>query len=569
MKYKGLIQLIITTILMSLILVFIVVSIKNLVNEKNKIYSALVISQQNRDILLKTEKVTESFFLVEVSYKEYCTTFKKKDLEKYNERIENLNQSIINLQKSINSNDGNKERFMHIFGEKNKESEIYVKLRSLTDSLIFSTANLDKKHHSLERYIEKISEIKVDTLSVTKTVETKKKGIFSKLKTFVAGEKTKESTSTKVVINSSEELAGVVPGISKSQELDSKIKNLNKKEGDNMPALIKNALEMKKSELKLIEINNKLIRELESILVNIKKNIWKDEMKQNSNFLKSVSRSTSQIQSILYILVMLAFILVIYIIYLAYRIYKFQKNIVVLNEQITKDSIEKDKFYSILSHDLMNPFNLLLGFSSMLHESVEEDNKDEVKEYTNIIQQSTKQIHHLLQSLLTWSRLQNGKIEFSPQLTNVSDFMLECNMILNPIAENKNIELQWQVENDIQANFDKNMIGSVIQNLVTNAIKFTERGGSVKVESHIKSKQLYIIVTDTGTGMSEDKANQLFRLDKNNSNKGTENESGSGLGLIICKEFIENHKGSINVVSTVGQGTKITVTLPVSLKKTK
>ena len=283
--------------------------------------------------------------------------------------------------------------------------------------------------------------------------------------------------------------------------------------------------------------------------------------------MNSVYKSTYELQKILYIIIFITFVLVIYIIYLAYKTDKFQKNIVRLNEEITKASIEKDKFYSVLSHDLMNPFNALLGFSEMLNDSVKNSDNKDAAEYSAIVQQSAKRIFNLLQNLLIWSRVQNGKIEFTPTTVRVNELLLDSKMILDPIAATKQIELKWNTENEITALLDKNMISSVVQNLVTNAIKFTPRGGRVNISSIAGEKDFTIEVADSGIGMDEKRLNELFRLDKNSTYKGTDNESGSGLGLIICKEFIEKHGGNISVSSQPGKGTIFVVNLPLSIKQ--
>lgn len=558
--------MIITAIIISLLLVFVIISIKNLAGEENKIYSALLVSQHNRDQIFKAEKVSESMLLVELKYKEYCTTFKKSALDGYKKEVSNLAENLKILQQSVSENSKEQKKIYKIFGDKAKEAEIYVKLRILTDSLIFSTANLENKHFSLEKYIENISKIKVDTVSISKTEETMKKGLFGKIKGFVVGDKEQKKTDTKLVINTSEQLANINAGTTESDKIQEKLDNLQAYGSADMKKLIRKANELKKSELKLLEINNHLIAEIGKITDEIKTDVKNAESVHNKSFLDSVYKSTYELQKILYIIIFITFVLAIYIIHLAYKTDKFQKNIVRLNEEITKASIEKDMFYSVLSHDLMNPFNALLGFSEMLNDSVKNSDNKDAAEYSAIVQQSAKRIFNLLQNLLIWSRVQNGKIEFAPTTVKVNELLFDSKMILDPIATSKQIELQWNTEKEITALLDKNMITSVIQNLVTNAVKFTPRGGKVKISSTAGEKNFSIEVADSGIGMDEKRMNELFRLDKNSTYKGTDNESGSGLGLIICKEFIEKHGGSISVSSQPGKGTIFVVNLPLSTK---
>ena len=224
-----------------------------------------------------------------------------------------------------------------------------------------------------------------------------------------------------------------------------------------MKKLIRKANELKKSELKLLEINNHLIAEIGKITDEIKTDVKNAESVHNKSFLDSVYKSTYELQKILYIIIFITFVLAIYIIHLAYKTDKFQKNIVRLNEEITKASIEKDMFYSVLSHDLMNPFNALLGFSEMLNDSVKNSDNKDAAEYSAIVQQSAKRIFNLLQNLLIWSRVQNGKIEFAPTTVKVNELLFDSKMILDPIATSKQIELQWNTEKEITALLDKNM----------------------------------------------------------------------------------------------------------------
>jgi signal transduction histidine kinase len=257
-----------------------------------------------------------------------------------------------------------------------------------------------------------------------------------------------------------------------------------------------------------------------------------------------------------------AFALAIYIMLLAYRNDKFQNNIISLNAKILQDSIEKDKFYSIVSHDIMNPFNALLGFSKILKEAVKEGDHEEVEECSVIVHQSAERISNLLQNLLVWSRVQNGKIQFTPKNHNVNQLVSEAMAVVAPIAKNKTITLDWKVEGEINALLDKNMITSVIQNIVTNAIKFTPKGGQVKVSASSESTKLKVVVSDTGVGMNEEQLSKLFRLDKASSSKGTDEETGTGLGLIIAREFIEKHNGKIWAESELGKGSKFCFDIP-------
>ena len=314
---------------------------------------------------------------------------------------------------------------------------------------------------------------------------------------------------------------------------------------------------MKESELNLIKINNSLISEIRKLINEIKSSIKNQEARQNNSFLKSVRNSTDFLQNVLIVLMLLACILAGYILVLAYKNDAFQNHIVDLNKKVMKDSVEKDKFFSIISHDLMNPFNALLGFSQMMTVSAKNGDQKDCVEYSLVVHESTKRILNLLQNLLVWSRMQNGKMKYTPKSVRIDELVSSTMMVVAPIARNKEIKLDWSVNSDITATVDPNMIGSVLQNLVTNAIKFTEKGGSVLVQADAESNVLNFSVTDTGVGMDETRLNKLFKIDKNSSSRGTDDEVGSGLGLIICKEFVEAHQGKIWVESTLREREQI------------
>ncbi|BBE18957.1 sensory transduction histidine kinase precursor [Aquipluma nitroreducens] len=550
-KIKIPTRLIATTILMALILVLIVVIIISLINEKGRIQSALDLSQQNREQILKTEGVTESLLLVEVRFKEYCTTFEKPVFEDYKTQVKTLAENIKLLQQPVSGESKEESsRITQIFEEKTKEADIYVKLRLITDSLMSSVASLDETETEIDKYFGSRSEGRVDTLSVTKTSEKYKKGLLGKIKSAIVGEKIQESVNTKLLVQSpSEKLS--------HESYQKSGRNLK-----NIKELVLRSNDLKESELNLIKINNSLISEIRKLINEIKSSIKNQEARQNNSFLKSVRNSTDFLQNVLIVLMLLACILAGYILVLAYKNDTFQNHIVDLNKKVMKDSVEKDKFFSIISHDLMNPFNALLGFSQMMTVSAKNGNQEDCVEYSLIVHESTKRILNLLQNLLVWSRMQNGKMKYTPKSVRIDELVSSTMMVVAPIARNKEIKLDWNVNSDITATVDPNMIGSVLQNLVTNAIKFTEKGGSVLVQADAESNVLNFSVTDTGVGMDETRLNKLFKIDKNSSSRGTDDEVGSGLGLIICKEFVEAHQGKIWVESTLGKGSNFCFSIP-------
>jgi PAS domain S-box-containing protein len=222
----------------------------------------------------------------------------------------------------------------------------------------------------------------------------------------------------------------------------------------------------------------------------------------------------------------------------------------------------KDKFFSIIAHDMMNPVNALLGFSSLALESISNMDFEKSLKYTSMIDQLSNQISGLFQNLLLWSRAQSGNIRFQPVQTNISELITESISILVPMAQKKEISISVSASENLSCNLDRNMIETVVRNLVQNAIKFSYPHNMIKITAEEVENKILISIVDHGTGMSPSVLNNLFSIDKAQSQKGTENESGTGLGLIVCKEFIHLHKGEIRVISEPEKGSTFFISLP-------
>jgi len=228
---------------------------------------------------------------------------------------------------------------------------------------------------------------------------------------------------------------------------------------------------------------------------------------------------------------------------------------------LTEINATKDKFFSIISHDLKNPLTSLLSISESIMEESKADQDD--KSYgIRKIHESIKQIHTLLENLLTWSRSQTGRLKYEPVNFNLSK-LIEVNLNLHrAMAENKNISLNIEFEDNIMAFGDRDMINTVIRNLINNAIKFTSPGGLVKVEARQDNNIIHVWIKDNGTGISEENTQKLFRIDVKYKTVGTSGEKGTGLGLILCREFVERNGGTMTVESTINKGSNFGFTIP-------
>ena len=231
-------------------------------------------------------------------------------------------------------------------------------------------------------------------------------------------------------------------------------------------------------------------------------------------------------------------------------------------EELGQLNQTKDKFFSIIAHDLKNPFITIMGFSELLLSDYKELSDEERLYYIQEMKKSADLSHDLLQNLLQWSRSQTGRIEFSPKKLGLLKLVDENFLLLNKTAEKKQIQLQHKITRELNVNADEDMLNSVVRNFLTNAIKFSNKGGIIFVNAIAKGEFVEINVADAGIGMDQQTIENLFRLDVTHSTIGTGNEAGTGLGLILCKEFIEKHGGKICVESEFGKGSKFIFTLP-------
>lgn len=219
------------------------------------------------------------------------------------------------------------------------------------------------------------------------------------------------------------------------------------------------------------------------------------------------------------------------------------------NRELSRLNATKDKFFSIIAHDLKSPFNSIIGFSRILMEQVEKRKYDGIIHYAEIIHQSSNSAMDLLMNLMEWSQSQTGRLLFKPDHFNLAELLADVEMLFTDQAKLKSIEIQNEVPEVLVVYADYEMIGTVLRNLISNALKFTNPGGTITIKAWMEATECVVAVSDTGIGIPHDKIRKLFSIDESYSTKGTQNEKGTGLGLILCKEFVEKHKGRIWVDS--------------------
>jgi signal transduction histidine kinase len=276
-----------------------------------------------------------------------------------------------------------------------------------------------------------------------------------------------------------------------------------------------------------------------------------------------------QFRNLLVALIALAGVIVLLTLYLYIVKQRSNKILQVVNAKVQQQNIElqdlnatKDKFFSIISHDLKGPLNSFTSFSGLLINHTDSLSKDEIKMLAKDLDKSLKNLFALLENLLEWSRSQTGSIVFKPEPFDLADLLQQNKELLQAQAQNKKITLESAYADASTIHAHRNSINTVVRNLISNAIKFTPEGGTITIGVKQEAGQVTISIKDNGVGMPAEVVQKLFRIDTKHTTKGTADEKGTGLGLILCKEFVEKNGGKIWVESEVEKGSVFSFSLP-------
>lgn len=280
------------------------------------------------------------------------------------------------------------------------------------------------------------------------------------------------------------------------------------------------------------------------------------------------------------LLLILVILIFIFTFFVAYRFIITKKTNTLLKQKIddlekTNDKLRlsavtleqlnatKNRFFSIIAHDLKNPFNALLGFSELITTSFNQLKEKEIKEYISLVHQSSQNLYKLLENLLKWSAAQTGKMHYLPEQFDLVSLINSEIHFLRINASKKQIDISKNTPDEIIINSDKLVLSSVIRNILDNAIKFTRPGGNIKVSAEKKYREVIVKISDSGIGIPKDMQKKMFSIDGEIGRKGTNNEEGGGLGLILCKDLIERAGGKIGMESGLGKGSTFWFSLPV------
>jgi PAS domain S-box-containing protein len=231
-------------------------------------------------------------------------------------------------------------------------------------------------------------------------------------------------------------------------------------------------------------------------------------------------------------------------------------------EKLKQLNATKDKFFSIIAHDLKSPFNTINGYSQLLKKSIREADTESSEKYLEAIISSSQNTYILLNNLLTWARNELGMVPYNPVNNSVHKMVDDVNNLLIASARLKEIKITNSIPDYYTVIADENMIKTVVHNLISNAIKYTGRSGEIAIDIIQEETEIKICISDNGVGIRQDDLKNLFNISKIHTTRGTEEEGGTGLGLLICKEFVEKHGGKLGAESEYGKGSTFWFSLP-------
>ncbi|TKG93495.1 tetratricopeptide repeat protein [Puteibacter caeruleilacunae] len=311
---------------------------------------------------------------------------------------------------------------------------------------------------------------------------------------------------------------------------------------------------------------------LQDSLMNIEKQLKIEEMrssyelgeKEKENELLRVEKENAELKlreeayiSRFHLLLTIIAIIALIIITILWQKHKRNnERIMEINNELERINAAKNRFFSIIAHDLKSPFNAIMGFSDLIQEELKEKEvkTENIAEFNDAIILASGQLYNLLENILHWANTQREQIMFNPEKIELNDIVQENIDLFKMNAVSKDIEVTSVIHEGTKVIADFNMINTVIRNLLGNAVKFTNKGGKVNIKAEQCGQNVCVSVSDTGIGLKEDMLERLFSLDTNFSLPGTDNETGTGLGLVLCKDMIDRHGGSIHVESTPDVG---------------
>lgn len=314
---------------------------------------------------------------------------------------------------------------------------------------------------------------------------------------------------------------------------------------------------------KLIEVQNELLTGRTNIKMEQLQGIYEMDVKNSQildlikqNEINELSIKQHRVTTIFLITGILMALFISVIIYWFYR--RTRQN----NQKLYEANAAKDRFFAIIAHDLRGPTSTLTSFVEHLHSEFDSLGKKELKELLQVLYKSSKNVSDLLENLLVWSQSQTNKIIYSPEKLILNTELSTAYAGLEQTAKNKEIQVDFELQTDTLVWADKNMVQTILRNILSNSIKFTERGGKIVVRSTSENNFATVVISDTGIGIEAGNLTKIFDIDNKFRIRGTENEMSTGLGLILVKDFIHRNGGTVKIESQIGIGTTVSISLP-------
>lgn len=320
-------------------------------------------------------------------------------------------------------------------------------------------------------------------------------------------------------------------------------------------------IQKEESDQRLLETQNRYVLEQKESQIEQLESVRKQREKEIAEQRK--------VRNFLFAIIGLGVVVVVLTLYLYALKRRSNRELKAINAKVEQQNVElqnlnatKDKFFSILGHDLKSPLNSLSSFSNLLINYFDSLSKEEIQTLAKDLDKSLKNLYSLLDNLLEWARSQTGNINFTPEKFDLAEVLRENKDLLQTQASNKNITIHQERTSPLVISAHRHSITTVVRNLVANSIKFTPSGGLIKIQATETGRETIVSIADNGVGMSEAVIQKLFRIDSKHSTLGTANEKGTGLGLVLCKDFVEKNGGRLWVESTEGKGTTFYFSIP-------
>ncbi len=312
------------------------------------------------------------------------------------------------------------------------------------------------------------------------------------------------------------------------------------------------------------EKKSKMIRQVQAKYQLYKTHRDMEDLKQKNQVqLQSINNAKS-VQIYLTAITLIVILLMITTIYLLFKEKKLARMLKTKTDELRELNVSKDKFFSIIAHDLSNPFSILVSYTNLLKTDFESFSTAELQQVIVDLNNASENGYNLLQNLLLWTRSQTNRIHIYKTSLNFFDLFEQVKAVVEYNLISKNQKLIAEIDPALTVFADKDMVSTVMRNLIFNAIKFSKNDSDIKLKASVAGLDLQIDVIDTGIGISPESLKKLFRLDNNCSTTGTNGETGTGLGLVICREFIEQNGGKIWAESQLGKGSVFSFTIPMN-----